>query len=81
MNITNTVSGIFVAAYLIAGCSSTETPEQINARTNQIVSVVATTGQVITPLIVTYANGQSVAVQQKQSVKVQKPKSKPTPKP
>ena len=56
------------------GCENM-TPDQINATTTGIASVVTTTGQVVTPIIVNLQNGQSVHVKK---VKVLKPS--PTPK-
>lgn len=69
------LAGLFVGALAVApyGCENM-TPDQINATTQAITSVVTTTGQVVTPLVVNYENGQQVKV-----VRHRKPKPTATP--
>jgi len=53
---------LFIPVILLcAGCANM-TPDQINATTNAITSVVTTAGEVVTPLVVNYENGRSVRV-------------------
>ena len=65
------VSSLFLGSLAIApvGCENW-TPEQINATGAAITSVITTTGQVVTPLVINYSNGKSV--------RVKKPKPTPT---
>ncbi len=64
---------LIALCWIIAPGCANQTPDQITANANAIASVVTTTGQVVTPLIVNYENGKSV--------KVAKPKHAPKPSP
>lgn len=73
------LAGLFAGAFAVApiGCEN-YTPEQITANAAAISSVVTTTGQVVTPLVLNLENGQKVKAQ-KAKVITAKATATPTP--
>lgn len=71
---------ITALALTLVACAN-YTPEQMTAMTSGITSVITTTGQVVTPLVINYANGKRVRVARPTPTPKPKKHGRPTPSP